>query len=180
MSFCPKCGTSLSEGAGFCSSCGTKTAVSAENAAPVNRAGKLHCPNCKSYNFSTVTESSVNGAVSTGHNIRATSVSNTHRNYWMCSDCGTKFRNIQNLEEEIQKSKNNPLIATIITIISAAVAVFLFVKVMSNALAGLMLGTYAITAVVVTIVCFIYIFVYKNRLKKMRSELTYLKQNCFD
>lgn len=180
MAFCSKCGTSLPDGADFCASCGTKNAPAQEKDCPAKRTGKLHCPNCKSYNFSTVTESSVNGAVSTGRNIRTTSVSNTHRNFWICSDCGTKFRNIQNLEEEIRKSKSSPVVMTIITVICTALTAFLLVQKLNSPFGGFMLLPYLVGAAFVTIMSFIYIFISKSKLKKMKNELVYLKENCFD
>ena len=70
--------------------------------------GRLHCPQCKGEQITPIVESSVDGAMTTHSSngrFSSTTVSNTHRNYWMCSTCGNKFRNIQNLEQEIEKMK---------------------------------------------------------------------------
>ena len=79
-------------------------------------AKKLHCPNCKSHNIAISTETSIDGAVTSSFGgsarVASTRFNNTHRNYWFCSDCGSKFRNIQNLEEEIAKVKNKKICMT--------------------------------------------------------------------
>lgn len=181
MAFCTKCGTSLNEGNVFCPSCGTKNAVEGSTfRATVNTHGKLHCPQCKSYNISITTESSVTGAITANHGrMSTTSVSNTHRNFWMCGDCGAKFRNIQNLEEEIAKTKSSPIIAAVIFIISFILSVYLIIKIKSSTF-GFLLSGFAITSTIFAIVSFCFIFVYTNRLKKMREELAYLKDKCFN
>lgn len=179
MAFCSKCGAGIPDGVIVCSVCGAKTVTAEETDASVKRTGKLHCPNCKSYNFSTVTESSVNGAISTGRNIRTTFFSNTHRNYWMCSDCGTKFRNIQNLEEEIEKRKKAPTGWKIAGGISAFFAAVLLVVMVFNPYA--VLGSPASFLMVWLAVLAIYGLLHTPKeLKRLKAELAYLKQNCFD
>lgn len=179
MANCPKCNTAMKEEQSFCSSCGTKVTENG-NLSPRREGFKLHCPNCKSSNISISTESSVNGAVTTSHGrFSSTAVSNTHRNFWFCSDCGTKFRNIQSLEEEINKSKKMPMIMTIITIIAAVLSIYL-ISTALNSMVGLFMYPSIITCLVFAIVGFCFIFVYKSRLKKMRAELEYLRKNCFD
>lgn len=136
-------------------------------------ATKLHCPNCKSHNISISTESSVGGAVtSTYGNTSVTSVSNTHRNFWFCSDCGTKFRNIQNLEDEINKCKYTHFIAWII----GAILAIIFIVAIKNSVIGFLLFPFAIGAVVFIIMG----FVSKSKLDKKKKELEYLKENCFN
>lgn len=178
MSFCPKCGKEVAEGIAFCTSCGNKMSEDA----PVTQSGskKLHCPNCKSHNLTVTTESSVGSAISTGRTVRTTMVSNTHRNYWVCSDCGTKFRNIQNLEEEIKKNKNAPKLCAVFAIIAAIFFLITLVQSMSNPFMGMMLMSSLVIEVVITVVCIIYVFVYKNKNVKMKEELAYLKENCFN
>ncbi|MBR4295962.1 MAG: zinc-ribbon domain-containing protein [Clostridia bacterium] len=176
MPFCTKCGSEVSNEAKFCTSCGNT--MSENTPATPENAKKLHCPNCKSHNLTVTTESSVGSAISTGRNVRTTVVSNTHRNYWVCSDCGMKFRNIQSLEEEIQKNRNNPIWATVFAIIAALI--FLYLTSISNSFMGVMMTGYRIISLMITVICFIYIFVYKNRNKKMKEELEYLKKNCFN
>ena len=143
---------------------------------------KLHCPNCKSHNISISTESSVGGAVTSTHgNMSVTSVSNTHRNFWFCADCGTKFRNIQNLEEEIHKHRYTHIILWVI----GAIAALGFIKFLISAISNPILGMLVLYPTIITLfacaVAFIIIgFVSKSRLDKAKKELEYLKEYCFN
>lgn len=184
MSNCPKCNAVLPEGTAFCSSCGAQiNNVNVAPQAPINKVGKLHCPNCKSHNISISTESSVNSAITASHGrsgrISTTSVSTTHRNYWFCSDCGTKFRNIQNLEEEIGKAKYTHFILWGI----GAILAILFFRLLLNAsdnVLGFLFIPYIVGTFVGGLVFTIMGFVSKSKLGKMKSELAYLKENCFN
>ncbi|MBQ7876052.1 MAG: hypothetical protein IJ316_02065 [Clostridia bacterium] len=143
--------------------------------------GHLHCPQCKATTISPVTESSVNGAFTTGRgHMAATTVSNTHRNYWMCSTCGTKFRNIQNLEEEIAKTKKNPIICAVVAVIAAILCIDCVFKIIGNPFLIFFAGSFAFVCAITAIVCLCFVFVYNGRLKKMKNELEYLKFNCFN
>ena len=147
-------------------------------------AKKLHCPNCKSHNIAISTETSIDGAVTSSFGgssrVSSTSVKNTHRNYWFCSDCGAKFRNIQNLEEEIAKTKKLPTTYTIGAIICAILCIILFSVASSSLMGWLFFGSFAIGSTVGAIVFFIYIFVAKNKLTQLEAELADLKQRCFN
>lgn len=107
--FCSKCGNQIADGDSFCGKCGAVTSVKQQNTvSTAQTTNGLHCPNCKSRNLAITTESSVNGGLTTHHGAGSiTSFSNSHRNYWICNDCGSKFRNIQNPEEDLKsKSKS--------------------------------------------------------------------------
>lgn len=141
---------------------------------------KLHCPNCRSHNITITTESSVNSGVTVHHAGHSTThMSNTHRNFWVCSDCGTKFRNIQSLEEEIQKSKPTPTIALVLAVIGLVIGLYLFIASKTS-----MFGFFAVFPMIlafsVTIIFFILWRVWKKKLKEMQNELKYLKENCFN
>lgn len=171
MQICPKCNAKVKDGV-TCSVCGAQLSQ--------KTSGRLHCPNCKSNNISISTESSVDGAISASRGrVSATTVSNTHRNYWFCSDCGTKFRNIQNLEEEISKYKNVPTILLVVSII-AVVIIAGFIYVASGSSIGFLMIPPIFIFSIVALVTFCLSFVYKGRLKKMRAELEYLNTNCFN
>ncbi len=190
MATCPNCNAQINSTGSFCVNCGANL-VQVSQASVINNGlpnqsfqgnsqSKLHCPNCKSHNISISTESSVDGAISTYHGgFSSTHVSNTHRNYWFCSDCGTKFRNIQNLEEELQKAKNRPIVSMIISIICAIIAVVLGIKMTSSVFGFMFIGLF-VGFLVAAIVFFCYIFVYSSRVKKLRQELQYLSYNCFN
>ena len=148
-------------------------------AAPVNR-GQLHCPNCKGINLSPIVETSIDGALTTSRGgVSATRVNNTHRNYWMCGTCGYKFRNIQNLQEEIVKMEKSVVTAAIFAVIGAILC-FIFCMLANDAgFLGFLYWSFIVFTGLFAIVSFCYIFVYKGRAGKMKQELAYLQQNCF-
>lgn len=177
MAKCPKCNAELSEGVAFCASCGARVSA----AAPQTNANKLHCPNCKSHNISISTESSVTGAVTASHGrMSTTSVSNIHRNFWFCSDCGTKFRNIPNLEEEIGKCKYTHIIMWIIGAICGVLFLKGIIDAMGSTVVGILSLPYIFMLFVATAVFIIMGFVSKSKLAKKIAELEYLKENCFN
>ena len=148
-------------------------------------ATKLHCPNCKSHNISISTESSVGGAVTSTHgNMSVTSVSNTHRNFWFCSDCGTKFRNIQNLEEEIHKCRYTHIILWVFAAILSFTFIKFIISLISHPIAGGIMTLLFFPTIIGTftgaVVCIIMGFVSKSKLDKKKKELEYLKENCFN
>ncbi len=148
-------------------------------------ANKLHCPNCKSTNITITTESSVNSGVTAHHGtVSTTSVSNTHRNFWICSDCGTKFRNIQSLEEEIQKTKKTPIILGVIGLVGAIISILFLITGISaiagNNPFGFMAILWFFGGMIVSSVFGIVALVALNKTNKMKKELAYLKEKCFD
>lgn len=159
MSFCPDCGTNVPDGSAFCASCGSKLGEQ-QPAKPVATKGRLHCPQCKGVNITPVVESSVDGALSAhsgNGRMSSTVMSNTHRNYWMCSTCGTKFRNIPNLEEEIVKTKKNVKIYIVFTVICLIIAAYMLKGILDNPVTALIMGSFALTFSLATIVCFCFI-----------------------
>ncbi|MBQ7779612.1 MAG: zinc ribbon domain-containing protein [Clostridia bacterium] len=184
MSICPNCNTNLPDGASFCASCGTKIGTDAPQqapSAPIN-GSKLHCPNCKSHNLTVTTESSITGAVSThshGGRFSSTHVSNNHQTFWICGDCGTKFRNIQSLEEEIIKYKNQPLLFFIVAAIAAIISVVWFIN-SQNSPVGFLFGGMIIITAICAIVFVCIGFSWRGKLAKMKAELADLKNRCFN
>ena len=189
MAFCSRCGNAVEAGSAFCANCGApqKTAPAhayAQPAAPAYahstpRNGKLHCPSCKGVQLSPVVETSINGALTSSHgNLSSTRVSNIHRNYWMCNTCGEKFRNIQNLQEEIVYTEKCAKTGIIMTIISTIL--FLILILFGDKVALFLFLPFVITVGLFAIVSFFLIFSYKNKAKKLREELGYLKHYCFN
>ncbi len=188
--FCQHCGKENNDTATFCSGCGTSlaapvaTPAAAPAAAPAPAATAvkrhLHCPKCKSTNISITTESSVTGAVTTHHGSFSSShMSNNHRNFWMCADCGAKFRNIQNLEEEIKKSKVTPIVYAVMTVISIILSIFLYNKIQEDAF-GFLLYAFLPAAVAAAIIFGCLTLSGFLTLNKMRKELAYLQVHCFN
>lgn len=187
MSFCPQCGQQVADGLRFCSNCGAQqvqdapaTQSQTTTVQPTD-VRKLHCPNCRSTNIVITTEDSVSGALTTGSgHIAATTVETKHRNYWICCDCGTKFRNIQNLEEELAKAKKAPVFVGIWFALALAVTIYLLINSANNPFGGFLMLPFTFIAGITALVTFVFIFVYKNRAKKLEQELDYLKEYCFN
>lgn len=181
MSFCPNCGTELEEGARFCGSCGhgRQNAVSAVRQSRTASGGRrLHCPECKSGDISPVVETEISGGTSFNHSFsKRNSVStmqfnNTHRNYWMCSSCGCKFRNIQNLEEEIRNTEKIVKRGIIGTILWAVFTILTII-----------LGGFGFFHIIYILAIFLFVaaIIYlKNRIAKLNDERAYLKKRCFN
>ena len=138
----------------------------------------LHCPECKSTKISPVVETTNNGGYAVNTSVtRRSSVSNitlnsTHRNYWMCSNCGNKFRNIQNLQAEIVSESKK-----------LKMYLFALVLVVFIAVVSLVMDWIAFFGPVVLILgalCAYYWLSTKKRITSMTQELAYLKRKCFD
>lgn len=180
MKYCQKCGNQISDDAQFCPACGQSQQMqpAAKPIPRVQRSGgkKLHCPNCGSTSLSAIVESDVTGGTSYSRSVtKKASVStmeftNVHRNYWMCSDCGEKFRNLQNLKEEIASNEKSLRIFTIL---------FCFVA-LSSAILSLVEPLFLIMLVIALAAAVAGITIYKNRIAAMRKEKIYLERNCFD
>ncbi len=176
--FCPKCGKENAENVKFCVGCGSALSGT-PTVQPVVK-NRLHCPNCRSTSITITTESSVTGGVTTHHGgFSSTHMSNEHRNFWVCSDCGTKFRNIQSLEEEIHRYRNTPMIFVVLMVISVALFIYMYLKIQSDTF-GFLLTFYCFGAAIAAIVFGGLALYYRNNLKKLRKELAYLKVNCFN
>lgn len=178
MRYCPNCGKEIPEGAHFCASCGYEQ-QSSSHAVPRPRAAganRLHCPNCHSTALSPVVETEISGGTAVNHSFsRKNSVSsfdfkNTHRNYWMCADCGQKFRNLQNLEEELAKLKKVTKNGFIGTILLAVLGILWGITI------GWLMFLLLVPCLLIVIAC---LFINKRKIENMESERIYLKRNCF-
>lgn len=179
MSYCKYCGNEVEDGAQFCENCGQS--LERATRAPQRRYAvnkkQLHCPECGSVTLTPIVETEISGGTSVNHSFtRKTSASqmqfnNTHRNYWMCSNCGHKFRNLQNLEQEItslQKKVKNGWIGTFIVALLALVCAI-----------GYGIGFTLLFFVPILAIIIVALFILKGRINKMEEEREYLKANCF-
>ena len=130
--FCGKCGAEMHTGGKFCPSCGNAVAGMAPSAPNVPSVQSIHihnsnagvsCPNCRSTNLHVSTESnttSIGGGYSGGKGCLGflllgplgllcgscgskQKISTTNQTFWICGDCGNKFRNAQELMQESQQ-----------------------------------------------------------------------------
>ena len=96
----------------------------------------------------------------------------------MCHDCGTKFRNIQSLEEEIHGERFIPNIFKFMFYL-CLVATILFMLVGVFTQSGVFVAVIAFT-VIAGIVMLIFWTVFDGRIREKEEELERLKSECFD
>ena len=170
MKYCSHCGVQIDEQAVFCPSCGqTQTASPTHQSNTPNR---LHCPHCKGTQLSPIVETEVSGGTSLNHAVtRKSSVSafnlkNTHRNYWMCQNCGHKFRNIDNLNEEIATQKKAQKSALYSAILFAVMCILAFGS------KGM------IPAIIISAIFGFFVISFKKKIDDLTQELKQLEQTC--
>ena len=179
MSYCQNCGTEVQDNVKFCPNCGQgqRTSEILIHQNRNNNGKRLHCPNCGSTSISPIVETEVNSGLTMSHSIgRKNSISstgfyNTHRNYWMCGECGQKFRNLQNLEEELKKHRSN-VTRAIIGIVLIAV-----IMIASVAIDGLgFLHVIMIPSLAIIIAA---VVITRKKIESLEKERAYLKKHCF-
>lgn len=189
MKYCQKCGNQISDDAQFCPACGQSQQMqpAAKPIPRVQRSGgkKLHCPNCGSTSLSAIVESDVTGGTSYNQSLTKKSsvstmkFSNVHRNYWMCGDCGQKFRNLQNLEAEIAATEKRIRTMRIGALVIFVPLIFLLIlgSILNGSLPPIFL--LVLLALIAALLCY-SINYYKKQVIEMIKEKRYLERNCFD
>ena len=174
MKYCSQCGSSVPDGAKFCNSCGTvqdERTVAVQPADPF--APQIHCPKCKSPRLTPITETeiqggyAVHGAVTNRVGASAMDFKNIHRTYWMCQTCGHKFRNIENLEEELAVQKKG--LRSGLIFVCTCIAWLLYT---------LFSGFGIVLALLCTLLIVPIFFVIRTKVKKLEAEKKYLEENC--
>lgn len=190
MNYCPTCGTQLHDNAAFCENCGTRLSGASEpipSAVPTRNTGgrKLHCPECGGTSLAPVVESTNEGGVAVSspltRRVGVTSYSNTttHRNYWMCQDCGHKFRNLQNLREELTRESKRMKALLICGIIFTLLTLPFALMAASNEFLGLFLTFPVVLLAIGDILFWVGWFITRNKVAQMSEEERYLKSRCF-
>ncbi len=173
MKYCSQCGHILSDDAKFCNGCGAtqdESGVAVQSADTF--APKFHCPKCKSTRLTPLVETEVqggtaiHGAASKHVGASAMNFKNIHRNYWMCQTCGHKFRNLENLIEELTVQQKGLRSATIFVLICAVWLVISFFT-----------GGWFLPLLLTLILLPIYLFT-RNNTKKLEKEKAFLEENC--
>lgn len=170
MSYCTKCGTEVPEGSAFCNACGNRMVAAApmpvEQPAQGNERlrKKLHCPECKGRKLSASVENwgQTGGAYRMTNRVAVGSSRSINHTYWICGDCGIKFRNVQDLEKEVKAGKAVRTLLAIMTVLFILLSfVIIFMLLPMVVLLGFTVGTWI-------------------SLHKKEKELAYLQVNCFD
>jgi len=149
--FCKNCGASLPDGSKFCAKCGSVVVSSANElpsvTPPFDNPKGLNCPNCKSKNLQAIIESDTSGTAGKGYSgtkgclglvllgplgllcgncgSKQATIKTTNKIFWMCRDCGTKFRDAEDLGQEKQQLMNEKQRAYKLGILAGVFFVFL-------------------------------------------------------
>ena len=118
--FCKNCGTEMPDESKFCAKCGNST----EENVPIVSSSVIpqgvSCPSCKSTNLQTIVESETTGTgggfsgakgclgflllgplgLLCGSCGSKQKISTTNKTFWVCQNCGNKFRNAQEVMQE--------------------------------------------------------------------------------
>jgi len=189
--FCGKCGEQIPDDSQACPNCGTRTGGSSVIPSVPVSAG-VSCPDCGSKNLQTIVESNTSGSgggYGTGKGCLGfllfgplgllcgscgskAKVTTTNKTFWVCQDCGHKFRNT---EELLQETKKQLILGAGLGILLAIATVcFIALWPMARADEGksvdklfipLIIGSLALTAATIAL----YIK-YKNDYDKIKAQ----------
>jgi len=183
---CPNCDSIVRPYNGLCPFCGTELLSPAYKTNPTPRPSaaeknrhKLHCPSCKSNNLDNATESNVSAGMGiTKGNYTGMVFSNEHKHYWICRDCGEKFRNIQSLEEEIKSESFVPNCCKVCFFFMLFAVLFFGSTAMAMQIEILRYCTvFALVGCAITLLLWA---VFAKHVNKLKDELDYLKTECFN
>ena len=178
MKFCTNCGQQIDDNAKFCAHCGGSQNTEAPvPRVPITGGKQLHCPKCKGISLSPVVETDVQGGYAVNRSVgskwgaSAVNLKSTHRDYWMCGQCGHKFRNLDNLNEEItvQAKAQRSCVSTSIVLL-----VLSLLCVVTGA------GTLDIILLPVLALLVGLWFSFKKKVAALTTEKKYLEENCFN
>lgn len=178
MKYCSTCGQQIEEHAKFCPHCGSTQSAQASVPQPVTPTGRhLHCPKCKGTQFSPVVETdvksgfSVHTAATKNLSFSDTQLKSIHRDYWMCQTCGTKFRNIENLETEIVTVSKSMKLTMIFCILFTVLSILCPIAEVGLAC--------VLTVPFAMLLGGLHLH-YRIQCKKLTEEKEYLSTHCFD
>jgi len=102
-----------------------------------------------------------------------------HRNYWLCQECGTKFRNLQNLKAELADTAKKAKQCLILGAIIVAIALFCFILSSIEQIIALLLVPAGILALILGIVVVVVGLQSSSKVKSLTKEQLYLQSRCF-
>lgn len=148
--------------------------------------GRLHCPKCKSRNLVATSEagktegSAMSSRVSKNEVMTTYSSKTFTRNFWLCRDCGHKFRNIENLEQELYMEEKQLKGSVIVMGLGGLLIAIALVLMISKGILGAMIGIFPLLFGIL----FLAIGFFLNRSKKktvasLKNRIEYLKVSCF-
>lgn len=142
--YCPKCGSANPDNSKFCCDCGAKLSAAAVAAPPKGDRPRvpqrnLCCPNCGSTQLIVTTDRDwgaaalggiagaavggvVSGAIGAASNLQ-------QQTFFVCTDCGHRFRNPQELENEAKIYGKRSILVSIVSGIMILLCLILIIAV---------------------------------------------------
>ena len=122
---------------------------------------RMHCPHCQSRELTCVVETE----------FSPMTLRNEQRDYFVCGECGCRFRSIQNLEEDLSTLEKNADLAIRTILLTAALCL----------LSALMISLDASITFYAPILILIggLFLLSRVQINKMESECRFLKCHCF-
>lgn len=181
MKYCKFCGKEIDD-AKFCPHCGKQQHTETPKTAGGRR---LHCPHCRGEQLIAVTETGeATGYATHGRvtrNIGTTTYHTTtvNRHYWMCQECGHKFRNLEDLEKELVTETKRAKGCKIAAVVFGVVFLLFVLSMMANEVGMVLFLLPTAMMFVCTLLFFATWFTSKKKVEQMTAEKAYLEQNCF-
>lgn len=182
MKYCKHCGKEIGD-AKFCPHCGKPQHTEQESRTGRRR---LHCPQCRSEQLSAVTEATQTGGVATSsrltRNVAVTgySANTVNRHYWMCQECGHKFRNLEDLNDEIMKESKQAKGAKIAAIVFGVFCLFIVLGMMADEVMMVLMLMPAVMLLLICVIFFVIWLTTKKKVERMTAEKVHLERHCFD
>lgn len=146
----------------------------------------LHCPKCKSRNLAATAEAGRTEGSATSTRVSQNQVMTTYssktfiRNYWICRDCGNKFRNIQNLQQELQMEEKQLKGSVIVMGLGGLILVLTLLLMLTKGVLGVMIGLFPFLIGVVFFVVGLCLNRSKTKsIASLKNRIAYLQVNCF-
>lgn len=188
--FCKNCGAEIPDGSQFCAKCGSsiETSPTVAQQANIVPAG-LRCPKCGSKSLQAIVESNTTGTgggysggkgclgfllfgplgLLCGSCGSKQKISTTNKTFWVCQNCGNKFRNAKDLMDESSRLYKGSRVGTISFAILTIVA--LIGSIAMHADTGSSLG-FIMTAIVFVIAALFFVVfrISKSDYNKAKAE----------
>ena len=152
--------------------------------------GRLHCPHCRSEQLVAVSESLQSGGLATTNRVTRNasvttySTNTVNRHYWLCRDCGHKFRNLEDLTAELNRNKKTAQTSRMWTLILGVALVILMISAILTLVQGNFLGLLMLVVALIVGIAFGIalglMLKSMSAIKKLTPEKANLEQRCFD
>lgn len=103
-----------------------------------------------------------------------------NRHYWMCKECGHKFRNLEDLNNELVKETKNEKVLKIVAIVFGLLTLLIVIPIVSNLTLLLIFSVPLLLLIGLDLVFYLAWRSTKKKVESMTLDKAYLEQHCFD